>query len=164
MRHIIYTLALTLALLHSAYAEEKKYDDNQAGIHITYPSDWAGPIQLSRNTAFRSPDGLTLMIGSFPGDASLPENKRGLYDSILGGKSKKIEAPIKLKSSTKEISCVKTITSAGTGSGEIPDMYNCLAINRTHAYVLGFAGRPGLTSLSNPVFVNVIKSLLEIKP
>ena len=164
MRYIICTLALILGLLQSAYADEKQYDDNQAGIHITYPSDWTGPIQLNRNTAFRSPDGLTLMIGYFPGDASLSENKRGLHDSVLGGKSKKIEAPIKPKSSNKEISCVKTISSGVTGNGEIPEMYNCLAINRKRAYVLGFAGRPGLTSLSNPVFVNVVKSLLEIKP
>ena len=87
MKWLMYTVALFLAASLSVDAQEKKYDDVNAGIHITYPHDWTGPIELARNIAFRSPEGLTLLIGTFPGDAGLLENKRGIYDSFLSGKS-----------------------------------------------------------------------------
>lgn len=106
------TIFLILITSLSVHAEEKKYDDDKASIHITYPADWAGPIQLVRNTAFRSPDGLTLMIGAFPGDASLPENRRGIFDSLGGGNSEKVEAPIKPNTSDKEIRCIKANVAA----------------------------------------------------
>jgi hypothetical protein len=164
MKQILFTFSMLAILIQSSYADEKRYDDDKAGIHITYPSDWVGPIKLSLNTVFRSPEGIALMIGSFPGDASLPDIKRGIHDAFFGGNSVKIEAPIDPGASNKELTCIKAILPSTVEDNEIPEMYSCLAINGTRAYIVGLAGRSELTTLRNPVFIKAVRSLLEMEP